>query len=307
MKLDGFGIASWLFQSALVLSLAPAWATGCYEAPGPGAAARDDRNRMDPKITIPNYYLSFADLAAFRRGRAKRDVLEQIGWRAGPLWMARCDGKSVCVILYEVLPDKADDRGGVAFLAVFSAGKFLKFIDWLPRHEPRVPGDDSDRDGLANRQWLCDRRWFRRVLKAPSLTVEDIREKVASFQPPPKHTDYGLTLAWLLFGEKVRRSGSTAEDYQRNAVVREQLNAAKLDIGMTQNEIERILRAKAIHSERVECGRLTTFGSKESLRVPRNVHYRNVLVLFKEGKADLIVTVPGGDWYFENQKGAIAP
>ena len=69
-------------------------------------------------------------------------------------------------------------------------------------------------------------------------------------------------------------------------------------IGMTESDVQTILRAKPLESGKCKHGTFAIFGDHQSFDIYFSVHYSNILVLFEEGKVSGIYsgeTVPGGD------------
>jgi hypothetical protein len=67
-------------------------------------------------------------------------------------------------------------------------------------------------------------------------------------------------------------------------MLRDQFNAARLKIGMTESDVESVLKAKPIETGDVEAGSFKIFGSTESFDIRPDLHYANVLAVFKDGK-----------------------
>jgi hypothetical protein len=92
------------------------------------------------------------------------------------------------------------------------------------------------------------------------------------------------------------------KDYLRNAELRDQFNAARLNIGMTESEVQAALKAKPLESGKVEAGDYRIYGSNESVGDISSIsgtfrHFSNILVVFREGKAVAISSTPAGyDW-----------
>jgi hypothetical protein len=87
------------------------------------------------------------------------------------------------------------------------------------------------------------------------------------------------------------------EDFRRNAELRDQFNASRLRIGMTERDVESVLHANPVESGKVEAHSFAIYGSNESFAISHTLHFSNILVLFRDGKASGIYsgeTVPGG-------------
>jgi hypothetical protein len=97
----------------------------------------------------------------------------------------------------------------------------------------------------------------------------------------PRQTDLGLTAAWIVLGQGIQ--AARAPQLKKNAELRDQFNAARLKIGMTDPEVEATLKAKPIDSGEVEAGSFKIYGSTERFDIAYD-HYSNIFVLLKEGR-----------------------
>ena len=112
---------------------------------------------------------------------------------------------------------------------------------------------------------------------------------------PPSQADPGLTAAWLLLRPAIEAASS--EELKKNAKLRDQYNASRLKLGMTEREVESALNAKPIEMGEAAAGSWRLYGSTESLNITEYLHYSNVLALFRAGKLSGVYsgyTVPGG-------------
>jgi hypothetical protein len=120
------------------------------------------------------------------------------------------------------------------------------------------------------------------AIESKPVSLRDIEEEIkAKHRARPSQTgDPGLTIVYLLFGGEAGRK----KVFERNAKLRDQFNASRLKIGLTESEVESVLRAKPIKEGKVEAGRYKLYGSNELLNVLGYEHYSNILILFRDGK-----------------------
>lgn len=245
------------------------------------------------KLDSANEYLTVADLDKFRPGRSKSDILKDVRWRAGYVTAGDCNGKSISLISYTLLADGPEDRRSESLLAVFAGDKFEKFIRWLPYSGPK-PMKAGDCCG-----------WLTLAMKSEAVTIAELKKEVKSITPTPEHVDPGLTAAYLAMRALGLAPGPEApaseKEYLRNAALRDQFNTARLNIGMTEPEVEAVLKAKPLESGKVEAGLYKIYGSNESFDISSISgtwrHFSNVLVVFRGGKVIAIQDLPAGyDW-----------
>ena len=92
---------------------------------------------------------------------------------------------------------------------------------------------------------------------------------------------------------------ATREDLDRNIALRSQYNGAKINIGMTEHEVEAVFGAKPICSGYAEGGHWKIFGSDESFNIQEN-HFANILVLFRDGQTVAAYSLTGGEsWRYD--------
>lgn len=283
---------------ALVLALTLTSLVGCgrYQGQTPGDQRAGGGDMKDLQAELPSLhgYISVADLAKFKKGRTKSDVLKDVQWRAGYVRAGKCDGEAVMAVTYTLLADPADLRRHETYHAIFVDGKFEKFIEWLPDEMEEVPyrGTVWRRPKPTK---VGDCRWLIKASNSPALSIDDLRKQAKSFTAPPESKpDVGLTIAWLLLRSKVKTRDATAEDYKRNAALRDQFNAARLDTGMTEREVERVLKAKPLESGEFDAGSCKVYGSNESFPIDFELHFANIVVVFREGTAIAIFNFPAG-------------
>lgn len=175
--------------------------------------------------------------------------------------------------------------------AIFVDGKFQKFVPWPEwwRDEPTLK--------------VGDFRPLIQAFESEPLKISDLKVTDKEEPEPPTQTDPGLTAAWLLLRKDVEAAHQ--RDLKRNVALRDQFNAARLDIGMTVPEVESVLKARPIEAGEIEAGSFRIYGSTESLDVMEALHYSNVLVLFEEGRVSGIYSgsmVRGGKHGLEQMR-----
>jgi len=209
--------------------------------------------------------------------------------------MIVCEGKAVCAITYHLDPDGPEGKLiGVAVHAIFVDDKFIKFIPWgtTPEDVPCFFGRSR-----AGPMKVGDRVRLMRALEAAPVAIEDLRREATSTFAVPEQSDWGLTAAMLVLSPVLAvlaaqaPKAPTDDDHLRNAALRDQFNAARLDIGMTQAEVEAVLEAKPLEAGNVDAGSYKIYGSDKSFNVDFWLHYSNVLVVFREGRVTVVNSI----------------
>jgi hypothetical protein len=80
----------------------------------------------------------------------------------------------------------------------------------------------------------------------------------------------------------------TAEDLKRNTELRDQFNPARLKIGMTDEEVETVLKAMALQTATRDGVPYKIYGSDEKFNIEGWLHYSNIWIVFKDGKVSFI-------------------
>jgi hypothetical protein len=109
-----------------------------------------------------------------------------------------------------------------------------------------------------------------------------------------------LTIVWLLLQRANGQAfkAASAQDYKRNAELRDQFNASRLSIGMTKSKVESVLRAKPIALANRGDTTFELFGSRESFNIVGSLHFSNILVVLRDGKVTGLYSgesAPGGE------------
>jgi hypothetical protein len=253
-----------------------------------------DLSKKLSSLNSASYYLTVGDLDKFQPGQPKSDILKDVQWRAGSVVAADCKGKRVTAITYDLLADGPESHREEFVHAVFVDDKFVKFIRWLPGEQIPKGQNRPKRTKIGD---YCG--WLIRAMDSECVSVEDLKKEVKSMTAPPEqHVDPGLTAAYLLLRAIGAAPGPDApaseKDYLRNAALRDQFNAARLNIGMTEMEVEAALKAKPLESGKVEAGLYKIYGSNESFNIDAWLHFSNILVVVREGKAIAISSTPAG-------------
>lgn len=300
-----------LRRSLLVLVGALAYLTGC--ANGNGGRAMGTHMDHGKPAAIPkelasaHYYLEFSELDKFQPGRAKREILEDTEWRGDFDVAAEYKGNSVYVITYEVVADRDTSDRGEFVHAVFVADKFVKFIKWLPGDMEEVPyqGTTWRRPKPIK---VGDISWLARATESDPVSIDVLRREVKAMPAAPSQVDPGLTIATLLLQPLfIPQYIAHAGDYKKNALLRDQFNAERLSIGMTEADVESVLRTQPFESGAVEAASYKIYGRDESFNIDSWLRFSNILIVFREGRARIIraLTSGGDNWRQELGKGFI--
>ena len=285
---------------------------------GGGQAQGGDKGELAKKLSSmnsANWYLGVGDLDEFQAGRSKSALLRDVQWRGWLYMAAEYKGKTVSEIMYSLLSDDPSRHTGVSAYAIFVDDKFVKFV----KPPPVLPGDQEivgySKSGAPFSRpkplKAGDDRFLIRAMDSEAVSIADLKKELESTTPPPKeHIDPGLTAAFLLmraFGLVPGPGPAASEkDYLRNAELRDQFNAARLDIGMTEAEVEIALKAKPLESGKVEAGPYKIYGSNEWFDLDMWLQFSNILVIFREGKAVAISSIPARyDWRRELAKATV--
>jgi hypothetical protein len=291
-----------LFSLALILVPLAVATPGCAGADGKAGKPEVQDGGLNDlaekliELDSASYILTVDDLDKFEAGRSRAEILEEVKWRVGSVLYARCDGKDVVEITIAVAVDPTvRDREGF-FHALFVDDKFEKFIRWLP-------GTELDHNGTPAGQPKAGDEcgWLTRALHSEAVSIADMKKEVASITDPPHDYDPGLTVAYYLlrsFGVVPGPDApATKKEYLRNAALRDQFNAARLDLGMTKSEVEAVLNAKPLEEENVEAGTYQIYGGNESYNMDPWLHFSNIFVVYKKEIAIAISSTPAGyDW-----------
>jgi hypothetical protein len=252
------------------------------------------------KMPSANYYLTLGDLKYFQPGRIKDDILNDIQWR-GKFWIAcKHEDKTICAILFFIIPDDPNitDDGELVW-AVFIDNKFEKFVSGGWGESEKVPYRGTTRTRPKPiKLGEGDLSLLIQLMNREPLNLSDLEKKVKAIKAPPSQVDPGLTIAYLLLkSQGLTPKSANENDYKKNAELRDQFNASRLKIGMTEAEVEKVLKAKPFEIGKVDAGTYEIYGSNESFNINAALLFSNILILFKEGKACIIYgTDPGDSW-----------
>ncbi len=252
-----------------------------------------------------SWYLTAGDLDKFQPGRAMDELLDDVQWRGHLYMTAKPRGQSVSWLTYELLSGDPNEENGVWVGAIFVDGKFVKFVN----QPPRLPEDEEVAVTSRGQPWrrpkplkAGDTRFLVRAMDSEAVSIADLKQEVESKGPPPKQrVDPGLTAAFLVLKAMGAVPGpsppATDQDFERNAALRDQFNAARLRVGMTEAEVEAVLHDQPLEAGEVDAGHYQIYGSYEAFNIKMWLHFSNILVIFREGKAIAISNVSAGnDW-----------
>ncbi len=287
-----------LGQTAL-LALMFTCLAGCSEPndkkSGGEQVDRGKTSSLNTELTSAHNCLDVGELEKFRPGRPKRDILKDIQWRGHFLMASTYKGKSVCAIAYKVLSDDPSSGEEVVW-AIFVDDKFVKFVSWQSGDMEVVVDDNGSRRSRPKPIKVGNISWLIRQVNREPITIADLEKEVKALTPPPpSRIDPGLTAAYLLLKAMgAAPKPATKDDYKKNAELRDQFNAARLKIGLTEAEVESVLKAKPLESGKVEAGSYEIYGSNKTFDINHSIRFSNMLVVFKEGKVSVIYDVRAG-------------
>jgi len=296
---------------ALIVLLIPIFSVGCVDAQEEVPAVDRKDHVAVPKVLIgdlpsANYLLLPSQAEAFKPGRLEKDVLKDVNWRGNFGMACQYKENNVTAITFElVLQHKSDTMNieGEWLFAVFGDNKFEKFI------EPSKPdANDVEEVPYEGTTWsrpkpimIGDMSRFIRELESKPIDMPALVKELRTRPEAPSQIDPGLTAAYLLLkSQGLTPVPASKKDYVRNAELRDQFNAARLNIGMTSEQVRSVFKAKPLESGRVAAGTFEVYGSNASFDIDPALLYSNVLVLYKDGKASVIYGIAGGSDWREN-------
>ncbi len=242
------------------------------------------------------------DIVKFRVARSMDDILRDIQWRGRLIMACEYEGKSIYAISYDLTKGHARhmERNPEAIkdgvVAIFECGKFVKFVRCPPGEMVEVDykGAKVSRPKPIR---VGDCRWLVTADRGKPVNVAVLQNEVNARPAAPSHVDPGLTIVWLALRPFLGAAFASDEDYKRNRALRDQFNAARLRLGMNVSDVEAVLRAKPLETGKVEAGSYRIYGSNEAFEILDHLHFRNILVLFRQGKVVGVDTVPAGwEW-----------
>jgi hypothetical protein len=223
---------------------------------------------LDPRRPSATYLLEPEDYDKFRPGRPKVDVLEDVRWRGNLEMATEYKGKSASAISYGICGSPLTGGGEIVW-AIFVGEKFEKFVRWPEWGEGPIKVGDFGR--------------LIRAIESDPVSIRNLEEAIKAEPRAPSQTgDPGLGIVLLRYRGKLEAARKKA--LARNTELRDQFNASRLKMGMTESEVESVLRAKPIKEGKVEAGPYKVYGSNELLGVLPYEHYSNILILFRDGK-----------------------
>jgi hypothetical protein len=136
---------------------------------------------------------------------------------------------------------------------------------------------------------------LKRALAAPPLDIYKLEEERRALPDRSGRPNLGLTAAFL--ASRAALEARQSQALARNAVLRDQFNAARLKLGMSPEDVSATFRVEPLSTGHVQAGEYRLYGSTESLNLTNDIHYANVLVLFEHDRVIGIYSgglVPGG-------------
>ncbi len=288
---------------------------GCAESDN--AHVRENNTHASNKslntpMNSAHFFLGPRDIDIFRPGRSKTDILKDVQWRGDFGMSCKYEGNTIEGISYQFVleqPSEHTDVGGEWLHAIFVDDKFVKFV-----RPPEPRAEDMEQIPYQDTTWsrpkpikVGDLSRFVREFKGEPVDLVALARKIKTKPEAPSQIDPGLTIAYVLLRETVLRGTkvvATEEDFIKNAKLRDQFNASRLEIGMTEPEIEAVFKAKPLESGKVKgtTHSYKIYGSSEWFSIDPALHFSNVLVLFRNGKATQIRRVAAGEGWREKLK-----
>ena len=316
-------IPGWSVLLVLILVFFGGRTSLSAEKPADNRVDHGKSGGLDGELISADYGLHPSDLDKFRPGRSKADVLKEVQWRGNFKAATTYKGKSVCGIMYFLMPEgqygnELCKGGGELLIAIFIDDKFAKFVKWADCQPDELEEFyDPDFKGEGNQLRLKlikvgDYSRFIREVESAPINVVDLKKKVKEEMDEsvkeslahPSEIDWGLTVvvyAGVGFYRVCHPFSFIDEnnELKKNTALRDQFNAARLGIGMTEKDVESMLKAKPLESGKVEAGSYKIYGSNESVDICGETRFSNILVVFKEGKVTGIDRVPTDDYKHE--------
>lgn len=292
--LSSASLHRFLSAPVCLLTLVSAPLVGCERAQGNKPANqhmnRDIADGIHDTRSSLHRLLTSNDLTKFRPERAKDDILKDIQWRGNFEMATEFDGNHICAISFG-LTAKEYSEGmerrptceQKVLWAIFCNDVFIKFVEW--------PGMEMEEDELqgtkASRVKPSTAGDFTRLKAASNsepIDIVQLVEQMKKSPPGPYHVDPGFTIAFLALKVLGLAPSPSDAEYKKNAAIREQFNASRLSIGMTESEVESVFQASSLESGELEAGTFRIYGSRESFDIPYPLHFINVLILYRHGK-----------------------
>ena len=228
----------------------------------------EQEGQTKAEIASVDYFLGPEDFKKFIPGRSRDEILKDVQWRGNFEMATEYHGDEVSAISFGLFGGVfgSDSRGTILW-AIFVGDKFQKFVKWPERNEKP--------------EKLSEFSVLLRAVEGEPVSISDLEKQEVKPAAPSK-IDPGLTVAFLLF--KPALDFAMKRNLKKNAKLRDQYNASRLKLGMTEKEVESVLKAKPIESGEFHAGTWKIYGSTEMLDIINYLHYSNILILFKSGK-----------------------
>ncbi len=253
-----------------------------------------------PKVLSIHRLLGRSDYEEFRAGRSKIQILSSVQWRGNFEMGCRDNSNKIYGISFEFFSNRPTEAWGEPAWAIFVNEKFVKFVRWPKRKmkDVRVPYKGGI-TVVSVPEPIQLGNFERLTLAADNkpVTIADLVQDVKARGETPREIDPGLTIMFLLMQASGVKLEPSERDLKINASLRDQFNASRLDIGMTEVQVTATFHAKPICSGKWHAGSFAVYGSLKSVDLIAPLHYSNVLVLYEDGKVSGIYsgeTIPGG-------------
>jgi hypothetical protein len=208
------------------------------------------------------------DYGKFRPGRAMDEILKDVQWRGNFVMETEYKGQVVAAIRFGVSGGPYNS-GGDEIWAIFADDKFVKFVrtpEWPTTWDKRIE--------------IGDFSWLNRAVDAVAVSIADF-DKELKANPAPSHVDPAMTIVAQAFLKPLEAKHQG--EVKKNRPLRDQFNAARLRIGMSESDVESVFKSNALMSGKAREGLFKVYGSNELFDLNRDLHFSNVLVLFRRG------------------------
>jgi hypothetical protein len=195
-------------------------------------AESDDQTDATADCNSIHDLLSVREFEKFRAGDEMSTILKDLCWRGNLVEAADRDGKRIYLISFRLFTDNAKGLSGESALAVFVNERFEKFV--------------SDPPGPTPKRAVGEFPLISHAMRSEAVTLAQFVKKADSRST---QVDPGLTFTWLLLSPLVKagqlaRTAELKEQYAKNTQLRDQYNASRLKIGMNQEDVQRLFKAK---------------------------------------------------------------
>jgi hypothetical protein len=231
------------------------------------------------KLLSVSSYITFGDFEKFKKGTSLSEIMDAMSWRGHFRSTLRYNESTITTIYFNLLADgQKPAECDTTLVAVFVGDKFEKFVEWIGEEPLRV--DDCS--------------WEKKVIAADAVTLDQLKSKKKIQPNNTKQVDVGLTITWLILSKAI--PSATQKDYEANSELRDQFNGARIKLGMSQEEVKKIFKASPIESGKLGSDEYAIYGSdKRFIIADAWIHFSNILVIYRDGKAEVVRSAPNGD------------